>query len=93
MPALGALTLLGMSLLQSQKQERTKEEMERDAKMSIHRLLNEFGSSLKANGAKLVAAIDIRYSTQYQDSFEAQLRSALQKAAEQNFQAPLNTSS
>lgn len=39
-----------------ERAERTKEEMERDAKATIKRLLSEFGSQLKADSAKAVAA-------------------------------------
>jgi len=65
--------------------ERTQRDIEREARATIKRLLDEFGDELKANPAKLIAAIYIRVSTRYQDSFESQLRAALQKAFEMGF--------
>jgi len=78
--------LAGMSFKAfGERPERTRDEMERDAKATIKRLFSEFGDKLKADSSKLIAAIYIRYSSTYQDSFEAQLRSALQKAANMGF--------
>ena len=77
------LVLMGMSFQGfADRSDRSREEMELDAKRSIKRLLASFGDKLKADGDKLIAAIYIRYSSTYQDSFEAQLLSALQKAAD-----------
>ena len=87
-PTLLALLLVfaGMSFQEfGERPERTRDEMERDAKATIKRLFTEFGDKLKADGSKLIAAIYIRYSSTYQDSFEAQLQSALQKAADMGF--------
>jgi len=67
------------------RSERSKEEMEQDAKTTIQRLLAEFEDQLKGSGSQSIAAIYIRYSTSFQDSFESQLRSALQKAAAMGF--------
>ena len=80
------LALVGMSFQTSgERSERSREEMERDAKATIKRLLAKFGDKLKADGVKLIVAIYIRYSSTYQDSFEAQLQSALQKTADMGF--------
>ena len=78
--------LSGMSFQSfGDRPERSREEMERDARATTKRLLGEFGDALNADGVKLVAAIYIRFSTNFQDSFEAQLRSALQKAVNMGF--------
>ena len=80
------LALMGMSFQPSpERPKRTPEELEEDARQTIKRLLAEFGDKVKADGDRLVAAIYIRFSTNLQDSFEAQLRSALQKAVSENF--------
>lgn len=76
------LVIVGMSFQPfGERAERSKEEMQQDAKATIEPLLSEFGNKLKAEGAKQVAAIYIRYSTGSQDSFEAQLRPAFNNAA------------
>lgn len=67
-----------------QQRERTRDEVERDALATIDRLLAEFGDRIKAGAGLAVAAIYIRYSTNLQDSFEAQLRGILTEAAAQN---------
>jgi len=78
-----SLLAVGMAILPTPKKEkRTKEEMERDARKTIKRLLHEFGNAIKMDGVKEIAALYIRYSTEYQDSFEAQLRAALNKVLE-----------
>ena len=80
--SLSFLAVAMATLPTSNKQKRTKEEMEQDAKKTIKRLLREFGNAIKMDGAKEVAAIYIRYSMDFQDSFESQLRAALNKVVE-----------
>jgi len=78
--------LVGMAFQTSgERSERSPREMRRDVKATTSRLLAKFGNQLKADGVKLMVAIYIRYSSMYQDSFESQLLSALQKAADMGF--------
>lgn len=85
-PIAAMFALVGMAFQTSgELSERSPEQMQRDAQATIKRLLAKFGGKLKADGVKLIVAIYIRYSSAYQDSFEAQLQSALQKTADLGF--------
>ena len=85
-PIAAMFALVGMAFQTSgELSERSPEQMQRDAQAAIERLLAKFGGKLKADGVKLIVAIYIRYSSAYQDSFEAQLQSALQKTADLGF--------
>ena len=85
-PIAAMFALVGMAFQTSgELSERSPEQMQRDAQATIKRLLAKFGGKLKADGVKLIVAIYIRYSSAYQDSFEAQLQSALQKTEDLGF--------
>ena len=67
------------------KRQRSREEVERDALATISRLLAEFGKRIQPKAGRAIAAIYIRYSTAFQDSFEAQLRALFTEAATNGF--------
>ena len=66
------------------QRERAADDVERDAVNTIERLLAEFGERIKPAVGRAVAAIYIRYSTSFQDSFESQLRAILSEAIVKN---------
>ena len=67
------------------QRQRSREEVERDAIATIDRLLTEFGDRIGPKAGRAIAAIYIRYSTSFQDSFEAQLRALFTEAAMKGF--------
>ena len=79
-------TTLGMAVADHFIQrQRSREEVERDALATIDRLLAEFGDRIGPKAGRVIAAIYIRYSTSFQDSFEAQLRALFTEATMKGF--------